>query len=341
MSPNDLGRPYTADFIRLQGEDGRSLFPEAGAARKTSQNFMEHNFVIVDSERSLAAHASAWGLGGGMDMLTKQRYASYRALQIDSVFEIDDATAIRNSPPYAVYYPWKIYVGRSYEVLFEGDADRFHAGVQAKLIAWSAEVSTFASENRLTQRTVGHGLTPSSGRAIFAKTQEQIERNYEQSSEAVPILVEWREIPGRRGNQREITWHEPKQDCSGQPGCSPCLEWAFDYVEWKIQDRKASGAGWDADGSDPDVVVTLNARGSTRSSPKRQTLLVEWKLDPPLRVESGTRVSLSGVDRDILDHDRIATLHTNVKDNYEFEHGRAKVFFESGGAFMRGTCLRP
>ena len=99
MSPNDLGRPYTADFIRLQGEDGQSLFPHAGAASKTSQNFMEHNFVIVDSERSLAAHASAWGLGGGMDTLTKQRYASYRALQIDSVFEIDDATAIRDSPP--------------------------------------------------------------------------------------------------------------------------------------------------------------------------------------------------------------------------------------------------
>ncbi len=112
-------------------------------------------------------------------------------------------------------------------------------------------------------------------------------------------------------------------------------------MEWKIQDRKASGSDWDADGSPPDVVLTLNARGNTRSSPKRQTYSVEWQIDPPLQVEPGTRVSLHGIDLDLVADDPIDTLHTDVSDIYEFEHGRAKAFFKSGGAFMLGTCIRP
>lgn len=332
MSAKDLGRPYTVDFVRLQGVEGKTLFPNAGPPSSTPQNTMEHSFVIAESERTLAANASAWGiLGAGFSIKTSQRYASYRAVQIDSVYEVDDTTELRHSPPHAIYYPSRIYYGRSYEVLFEGDADRFHAGIKAKLLTFAGGIDAFADDNNLTQKTVGHGLQPATNRAIFAKTQQQIEKNYKQATNPVPILVEWREIPGRTGYHEPISWSTPKH--------KPCSEWAFDYVEWRIQKRKVNGSGWDVDGSPPDVVLTLRAGDDTRTSSKRETYQFEWRVDPPLRVKPGTTVSLSGRDRDILEHDRIDNLRVTVKNIPR--RGRITVEFENGGALMKGRCTEP
>jgi hypothetical protein len=340
LSLNDLGRPYTADFVRLQGAGGQTLFPHARAPQRSPQGSMEHYFVVADSEQTLAASASAWGLGGNMDMHAGRRYASYRAVQIKEVYEVDDTTAMRMSPPHAIYYPWRIYLGHSYEMLYEGDVDQFNVGVQANFLAWKAGVKEFASEYHLKLRSVGHGLQPRTDNAIFARTQEEIEKFYATSSEPVPILVEWREIPGRRGRERTITWNEPRQDCAGQRGCRPCKVWAFDYVEWTIQPRKPTGNAWDADDSPPDVVLTLRARGSSgRTSPKRETYKVEWTLDPPLRVEPGTPVSLRGSDQDWVENDPIASLHTTVQEFHEHDGRVAKVLFDGGDAYMLGRCI--
>ncbi|MGB1016281.1 MAG: hypothetical protein ACPG4T_19245, partial [Nannocystaceae bacterium] len=332
MSAKDLGRPYTVDFVRLQGVEGQTLFPNAGTPSKTGQNIMEHSFVIAENERTLAANASAWGIVGvGFSTKTTQRYASYRAVQIDSVYEVDDTTELRQSRPHAIYYPWRIYYGRSYEVLFEGDADRFHAGVKAKIFMFSGGVDDFAGEYNLKQKTVGHGLKPATNRAIFAKTHQQIEQNYKQSTSPVPVLVEWREIPGRTGYQEDISWNAPKY--------KPCPEWEFDYIEWKIQKRKTSGSRWDADGSPPDVVLTLRSGSDTRTSPKREHYDVKWRVEPPLRVKPGATVSLYGRDRDLVADDRIDRLQVTVSEEYPNNRGRVEVHFESGGATMKGRCV--
>lgn len=302
---------------------------------------MEHAFVVADSEQVLAANASAWGLSVDAEIRSNRRYASYRAVQIQDVYEIDDTTTLRPTPSFAVYYPWRVYVGHSYETLFEGDADAFHAGVRANLIAWSAGIRDFAGEYHLSHRAVGHGLRPKHEDAIFAKTQQEIESNYTtMNTLPVPVLVEWREIPGRTGQARTIAWKQVRSGCPGQRGCRPCREWEFDYVEWKIQARKKNGNTWDADDSPPDVVLSLISDGVNRTSSKSETYSFEWRVDPPLRIEPGRIVMLRGMDKDWVEDDHIDSLRAKVQEFHDEENGISKIDFDTGAAFMTGRCLR-
>lgn len=302
---------------------------------------MEHAFVVADSVQILAANASAWGLSVDAESRSNHRYASYRAVQIRDVYEIDDTTTIRPTPSFAVYYPWRVYVGHSYETLFEGEADDFHVGVRANLVAWSAGIDDFVGEYHLSHRAVGHGLRPKHEEAIFAKTQQEIESNYTtMNSSPVPVLVEWREIPGRNGHSRAIAWKQVRNDCPGQRGCQPCLEWEFDYVEWKIQARKKNGNEWDADGSPPDVVLSLQGDGASRISTKHETYNFEWKVDPPLRIEPRKLVVLRGTDKDLIEDDHIDSLRAKVQEFLDTDNGVSKIDFDTGAAFMTGRCIR-
>jgi hypothetical protein len=342
FTTNDLGRPFTADFRRLQGDDGKSLLPHAGAPTQSHQGYMEHSFIAAESKRDISAHASAWGLAGGAQAREIQRYASYRAVQIRDVYEINDATPFRDIPTAAVYYPWRVYTGHSYEMLFEGSEEVFTTDVRAQMAVWSLGVKNFAAKYQLAHRSVGIGLKPRTPDAIFARTQEEIEKAYETMDEPVVILVEWREIPGRKGNVAEIKWHEPRIGCAGQPGCQACQEWAFDYVEWNSP-RTNNGDSWDLDGSAPDVILSLiDHDGTTRISSEQEVYKFKWKLEPSFRVKSGKYVILMGVDKDLTGNgDDIDRLRTRIQDYHDVEGGTSRVTFGNGSAFMSGTCIRP
>ena len=339
MSLNDLGKPYTADFVRLQGKEGQSLFPSASRPRATEQGRVDHAFVFADSQMKLGANASGWGVSLEAGMATSQRYGSYRAMQIKKVHEIDDTTDPRPTPAHAVYYPWRIYVGHSYEMLFSGSADTFHVGVQATMPFFSGGIEEFSSRYNLQGRFVGHGLKPKTAGAIFATTPEAIMANYETSGKPVPILVEWREIPGRRGRQGKIEWSRAKENCAGQKGCEPCAEWEFTELEWTIPTRKTNGAAWDFDESPPDVVVVLTpAGGDPRVSPKMETYKFKWKLTPPLRATANTMVAAAAKDADTVSgNDTIPGSTATVAEFLEGGHLR----FGSGSASMRGRCVSP
>lgn len=210
LSEAQLGAPYDLRFLPVQGPDGATLFPQSRPPARVAVNRMEHQFDFVESEEGFAANASAWGYGGfSADLVSNNRFATYRAMQIDYVVQLDDTSPVRQPPPSAVYYPWRIYYGRMYEVLFQGDARAFHAGVKANLAVANVDASTFAADNRLSVKVWGRGLEPRTNRAIFARTPNEIESQYKQTSNPVPIYAEFRQIPGRLGLTGRVAWQQP------------------------------------------------------------------------------------------------------------------------------------
>ncbi len=204
-----LGRPHDAHFLQLQGEEGRTLFPDAGQIRRAPVNEMRHEYVLVESEETLAANFGGWGITASADGASSTRHASYRAMQIAYVEEIDDTSEMEDPPAGSVYYPARIYYGHSYEVVVSGIERQFHTGVKAQLLAWGGEVKAFAQSHKLTTKAVGRGLRPRNGGAIFAKTAEDIEKAYVADGPAVPIIIEYRQLPNTRGLDRAIAWPQP------------------------------------------------------------------------------------------------------------------------------------
>lgn len=205
-----LGMPHDARFLPLQGSEGASLFPDSGPPRRRAVNQMQHEYVLVESEETLAANLNGWGFltaeaAGG----TEWRHASYRAMQIAYAVDIDEATDMRDPPEGAVYYLSRIYYGHSYEMVLSGRTRDFHAGVRAQLASFGGSVDGFAKEHHLTTKAVGRGLEPKDGRAIFAKTPQDIEAAYSPTGPPVPIVVEFRQIPYTRGLVGAIQWPEP------------------------------------------------------------------------------------------------------------------------------------
>lgn len=340
FTKSDLGKPFTADFSRFQGADGKTLLPTAGEPTRTPQGYMEHAFVIADSEQTLSAHASAWGIRIGGDALTKNRYASYRAVQIKDVYEIDDTTTFRKAPERAVYYPWRVYMGHSYEIVFEGGAQVFTGDIRAQFLTWAGDARKFAIDHQLTQTSIGHGLQPTTDNAIFARSQEQIERGYRTvSEEPVAILVEWRGIPGRTADVKPIEWKSLPSGCAGMRGCQACLEWTIDYMLWDIPPLNKAGNSWDPDGSPPDVVVFA---GVNHTSDEREDYQFVWHIDPPIQIGAGKTLHISGVDKDAIDSDDEIGIHgVSIKPFHESWNGiRGKIPFGNGSAYMLGDCSR-
>lgn len=338
MSLNDLGRPFTRDFVRLQGTDGRSIFPHASSPQRTPQHAFEHNVETIDSWEEWAAYAAAWGLGAEAGDARSSRFASYRAVQIAEVYEIDDTTAMANAPRNAVYYPWRIYMGYSYEVVIHGAAQRFHAGVRAALPMFSGSIEDFVGRYELELDARGRGLRPVRGRAIFARTAEQIESSYLPSAgEPVPILVEWRRIPGREGHVERIEWVELREGCAGEPGCEACRTWSFERIEVNFPRRKSDGRAWDADDSPPDTVLTLRVASDHRVSTKLQVYERMWDLDSPVTVPAGESLQLRAIDSDLVADDPMFVLPVEVPSTIE----GGRLPFGSGTATAVGRCVDP
>ena len=210
LGQQHLGRPLGANFETISGKDGASLFPKADV-RATTLNTIEHKVTSIDDARSLSASVSGWGVfSAEAKNATQTRYASYRASQYARAEEIDDGTEMRTPPEGAVYYAARIIYGHSFEMVFSGDSRSFNAGVKAKLFSFGGSASGFAAQNALTATAVGRGLQPVDGTAIFANSSEEIEKSYQASGDAVPILVEYRSIPTACAPENvALQWHAP------------------------------------------------------------------------------------------------------------------------------------
>ena len=193
ISADDLGRTFDSSFQPLAGSG--ALFK-----RKDPEKYPEfrHSVSLVQDRITLAATVRTWGLTS--DACRDRRLASYRAEQITEIHAVDDMVPPQKAPASATYYLAKVFYGRSFEVRLSGDEKQFHSGLAGTFLSGKLEggLKTFAEKNRLEFSTVGRGLRPKSGTALFAKQPSEIEENYTvEGSAAVPVEVEYRLIPGR------------------------------------------------------------------------------------------------------------------------------------------------
>jgi hypothetical protein len=211
LAPHHLGRPLDADFNPIPGHEGRSLFP-AETIRSTKVSTMEHKIRAIETARGFRASVKAWVVNASFSRSSSKRYASYHAYQVKEVREIDDATDMRQAPPGAVYYLWRLHYGHSFEMVVSGEDRTFTTSVRANFMVAGGGIGAFANAHNLETTAIGRGLEPIDGQAIFATSADQITAAYRTTGEAVPVFAEYRSIPRACiPPDEQIQWKDPKK----------------------------------------------------------------------------------------------------------------------------------
>lgn len=334
FSAHHLGAPYDANFELLPGKAGRSLFPK-GEVYRSAQNRLTTEFVEAGDREHFAAHASAWHLVRSHASIDGERtFVSRRLVQVADVLELDETRGGRGAPDGAVYYPSKVYLGWSYEVVCEVSKSVVDAGFEANLLVAKGGVAAFSRQKDARCQSLGVGVTFDSKKAVFASSLDQVDARFRSGTPA-PVLVEWHRIPGRKGHEDEA----PQAGCAGTVGCERCEAWEFSHLSWTIPSRDPHGASWDGDDSPPDVQVTMRGPGGIAlSSPELQTYAFDWMLDRPVRLATGSKVTLVATDRDAIQHDPMATLASEPLPAFL----PSSTWQLAGGQVaLRGRCVAP
>lgn len=213
-APHMLGRPFDAGFEPLVGMTGKNIFNGAKVRRHKDIGELRAQWVYIENSSELAANVRGWGIisiGGAASR--EQRYATYRALQVSEVVELDDTTAAMSDPPQAaVYYLSKIYYGRMYELVFSGHKKDFSVDVRAGLLKFGGEFQARAKQHNLNVKVHARGLRPL-GEVLLDASHEKLSEIYgteKNWGKPRPILVEFRRIPGRQDpGFTELAWERP------------------------------------------------------------------------------------------------------------------------------------
>src|ERR1700735_1168083 len=105
------------------------------------------------------------------------------------------------APRDAVYYASTIYLGHSYTARVESGATALSEELGAEFRGYGGSIKAFTESHNLQASFVARGLRPKIEASTFVVRSEQdILANYLVFGPAVPIAVEYRKIPGRRGH---------------------------------------------------------------------------------------------------------------------------------------------
>jgi hypothetical protein len=210
MDVEQLGVPLDDNFNPLINNT-ENLFPLRGAPIKQTNSHIYYDSDLIDSEEELAVNLHGWGVGGGVKAQFNQRYAYYRAIQESETLTLRDNTPmLLNLPEGAKYYLYKIIRGHSFEAVISGDEKSFNTNVGKEIMVAGVNLEGYAKKNNLHINLKAHGLTPKSGKAIFAKTMEDISNNYTADGPTEVLLLEYRVIPGRKLNDNKIIWRRAR-----------------------------------------------------------------------------------------------------------------------------------
>ncbi len=200
-----LGAVYDAKLRRISNAD--PLF-EMHLLRRTARDEVGAQHMQLRSRLQLSA-----GYGGLIEAGVRQDrfYYLYRAHWTKEVVGVDETKRMREPPPEAVFYLAAISYGSSYDVLIEGSSQEFSAGASSILLAGShLEASSSDSDRRMYYKAQGY--KPVGEAPVFALTPEEIAAAYERTGDGVPMLLTFRQIPGRKLPKDEIAWPETLYD---------------------------------------------------------------------------------------------------------------------------------
>lgn len=199
----DLGRPCDSSFNFISGEDGKAIYRRSS---EPSRHKMTDTYVTeFTSSRKLEFALKVWGIEANAGNDSDTRYAAYRMYETKKLVEVDDR-GIDPDPPApegAVWYIGAIYFGYSVEAIASGDSQSFHAGVAAKIISQDlGKFRAVVENNHLQTRIKTRGLARAAEKEFSAvRSIDDLTKYYREDEMPVPILVEYRSIPGTRADQ--------------------------------------------------------------------------------------------------------------------------------------------
>lgn len=331
FAEHHIGRPHDEDFQLLRGKDGKSLFNKR-QARKSPQNKLDLKVFEIGNEEMLKAHASAWGIvSSELGVESERTFVTRRLTLVKEVLELDENTGTRSPPEGAAYYPWRVYLGWSIEVVCSGSANTLSAEFKAAFLVAEGGVEAFSRRFDVECEVSGHGVSVDKTNAIFAKSMDEIEDRF-RTGTPVPILVEWVPLEGVKEGESKV-----KQGCAGESGCLPCEEWDFSALSLVVPSHKQDTNDWDGDSSPPDVIVTLHAGNDFHaSSDEQETYKVEWDFDSPIRLRTGDFLTMQGIDKDAMSDDPIRAVTQPVPGFLE-----AGTWRVANGLSLQGRCVGP
>lgn len=317
MSEADLGRPFNSRFTPITGKEARSLYPSAKAPRKILVNDWRSDFIEVTDVQTLRANARAWGIAkASLDVKSDQRFLIYRVRVVEHVLELDDTTDPRAVDPAsgAAFYARKIYFGRMFELVMTGSRSQLSSSVATaiKMSPVTFGVSQATSKYQIAASYRAKGLKPT-GEALFARSVDQMKSAYQDKDmgPVVPILVEFRRIPGQKDEAVEsIDWTAPSTASQVQPRVrvlsvagnnsdwtSTGLVVQQDELVFGIATGKVAYAGWGTPPAEPDTKGSggLEMRiGTTVSAAGKAWMADSQSGELKLRVRDGKYSDNSG-----------------------------------------------
>ncbi len=200
-----LGAVYDAKLRRISNAD--PLF-EMHLLRRVARDEVGAQHMQLRSRLQLSA-----GYGGLIEAGVRQDrfYYLYRAHWTKEVVGVDETKRMREPPPEAVFYLAAIHYGSSFDVLIEGSSRELSVGANSILRAGAhLEASSADTDRRMYFKAQGY--RPVGDAPVFALTPGEISAAYERTSDGVPMVLTFRQIPGRKLPKDEITWPETLHD---------------------------------------------------------------------------------------------------------------------------------
>jgi hypothetical protein len=196
ITHDDLGRPADDHFQFV----GPSLKAHCDRHQHQHLSIREPRMVVVDDGREGDANSAGWSVPGGRNVL------AYRALELDEVHEAELTDAeLGSAPKTAVWYVWRMYVGRGFDAVLSADQGTFSPEAKSAAETATGDLRDFASSNGLSLSLIPLGLQPV-GDAVFARSPVDIDRSYRASGAAQVVYVEWRRLPTGASAPRPVDW---------------------------------------------------------------------------------------------------------------------------------------
>jgi hypothetical protein len=195
ISEKDLGRPCDEKFHFIAGEAGQPIFAASTETRRHLTTVA--GYVQFGHTRELDLTLGVWGVDVGAGSTREQRYGIYRMYETSKVVEVDDRGKDPTTiPEGAQWYVGAIFFGYSVEEIAWGDSQSLHAGIAAKLATrdlghFHAVVKQYALGNDIRAR----GLVGNNQQLQAIQSLADL-ASYQRAPTPVPILVEYRSIPG-------------------------------------------------------------------------------------------------------------------------------------------------